>query len=183
MAFSACSMNYSNSEGNIFYPDNSINEDAFYGRHSDREPLIFDKKNERDIASYDQIEIEEDEFINYTVSKHDTLMLIAQKIYGDFSKWREILKLNPRRGRYLISGTTLIIKRPKSDLQDFAPKGLPYIIHRGDTLSSISLDKYGTSRKWVNIYKNNQNTIKDPNKIYAGFTIFYEPEPRLSSTF
>jgi len=119
-------------------------------------------------------------FIYYTVKKHDTLMLISQSTYGDYSRWREILENNPVRARHLVIGEVIKLVKPLNQDIESGPKGLPYIIQRGDTLASISDDKYGTPKKWVKIYKNNITLIKDPNRIFAGFTIFYEPEPNLS---
>ena len=53
------------------------------------------------------------------------------------------------------------------------PEGLPYLIRTGDTLGIISTSVYQTSRKWKMIWENNRPLIKDPNKIFAGFTLYY----------
>ena len=46
------------------------------------------------------------------------------------------------------------------------------VIKRGDTLGTISSDTYGTMKFWRNIWDNNRPLIKDPNVIFAGFTIY-----------
>jgi LysM repeat protein len=56
------------------------------------------------------------------------------------------------------------------------PAGNPYLIKRGDSLSLISKDVYGTLFKWRKIWDNNKPLIKDPNKIFVGFTIYYLPD-------
>ena len=50
--------------------------------------------------------------------------------------------------------------------------GNPYLIKSGDTLGKISNTTYGTIKYWKNIWNNNKPLIKDPNKIFAGFTIY-----------
>ena len=164
-----------------FFSDETINKKAFYNQNVGENHFFPQKKISRFPTSIK--EHKQDEFIHYRVKKHDTYMIIAQKVYGDFSRWREIRGQNNHRGRYLIPGTMLTLKKPVNDVDHFLSKGLPYIIQRGDSLSSISYDKYGTSKKWVKIYQNNRNIIKSPHKIYAGFTIYYETEPKLSANF
>ena len=43
-----------------------------------------------------------------------------------------------------------------------------YTVQEGDTLQKISKKMYGTTKKWNTIYEANANTLKGPNKIYAG---------------
>lgn len=53
------------------------------------------------------------------------------------------------------------------------PQGNPYLIRTGDTLGGISKQVYATVKKWKLLWDNNRPLIKDPNKIYAGFTLYY----------
>lgn len=112
--------------------------------------------------------------MQYTVEKGDTLMMIAFKIYGDYSKWREIANLNTDKliqGQIAPVGTSLAYYAP-SEAFSWNPEGNPYLVKNGDTLGGISTDTYGTMKFWKNIWDNNKPLIKDPNRIYAGFTIY-----------
>ena len=113
--------------------------------------------------------------MEYTVEKNETLMMIAFKIYGDYGKWKSLAAQNSKA---LNGGTTV---RPGMKLQYSAPaevfvwnpQGLPYLIRTGDTLMKISNNVYSTHKKWKSIWNNNKPLIKDPNKIFSGFTIYY----------
>lgn len=112
--------------------------------------------------------------MEYTVEKGDTLMMIAFKIYGDYSKWREIAKLNQEKliqGQIAPVGTKLNYYAP-SEAFTWNPEGNPYLVKNGDTLGGISTNTYGTMKYWKNIWDNNRPLIQNPNKIYAGFTIY-----------
>ena len=114
------------------------------------------------------------DYIDYEIKNNDTLMLISFNHYGNFNRWREILSINPIKAKELYVGDIIKIPRPETPFVREI-RGLPYLIKKGDTLGTISDEKYGTPKKWKKIYKNNLELIKDPNKIYAGFTIYYKP--------
>ena len=116
----------------------------------------------------------------YTVQKDDTLMLVAFKIYGDYLKWREIAAMNSAQGVNISEGMVLKYKIPSKKFV-WNPKGLPHLIKRGETLGTISEDKYGTVNKWKTIWYNNRPLIQDPNLIFAGFTIHYLTDRELAS--
>lgn len=113
--------------------------------------------------------------MEYTVEKNETLMMIAFKIYGDYAKWKSLAATNSKA---LNGGTTV---RPGMKLKYTAPaeafvwnpQGLPYLIRTGDTLMKISNNVYNSHKKWKSIWNNNKPLIKDPNKIFSGFTIYY----------
>ncbi len=112
----------------------------------------------------------------YNVEKGDTLMWIAFKLYGDYSQWRKIYELNkdtikPNYDLSLVAS----LRYHVPDQKFINPTGRPYFIKRGDSLSKISKKVYGQWQKWPIIYKNNSAQIKDPNLIFAGFTLFYKP--------
>lgn len=116
--------------------------------------------------------------LTYTVQPNETLMLIAFKLYGDYSRWKEIAQLNQDKlagGTNISTGTQLRYNSAGSGFS-WSPQGNPYLIQRGDTLSLISDKVYGTIMKWRKIWDNNRPLIKDANKIYVGFTIYYVPE-------
>lgn len=111
----------------------------------------------------------------YTVQKNETLMLIAFKLYGNYEKWKELANYN----KDLLKGKTMVrngmVLNYLAPAEEFIwnPQGLPYLIRTGDTLGGISKTVYNTVKKWKLLWENNRPLIKDPNKIYAGFTIYY----------
>lgn len=110
----------------------------------------------------------------YTVAQNETLMIIAFKIYGDYSKWRELQELNSQDlsgVNQLAVGMKIKYNAPAERFV-WNPEGNPYMIKQGDTLGTISSDTYGTDRHWRDIWDNNKPLIKDPNKIFAGFTLY-----------
>ena len=111
----------------------------------------------------------------YVVEKNETLMLIAFKLYGDYSRWNEIADLNRNKisnNSIIRPGTTLKYAKSGSGFS-WNPRGNPYLIKQNDTLSKISNKVYGTSSQWKPIWKNNQALIKNPDRIFSGFTIYY----------
>jgi LysM repeat protein len=106
----------------------------------------------------------------YTVEKNETLMMVAFKIYGDYSKWRQISAQN-NGVKMIKEGTVLKYEKPL-EMFTWAPEGNKYLIKNGDTLGSISDTSYGTVKHWQDIWNNNKPLIKNPNRIFAGFTIF-----------
>jgi len=111
----------------------------------------------------------------YTVQKNETLMLIAFKLYGDYEKWKELANYNQgalNGSTNLKQGMVLKYNAPAEEFV-WNPAGLPYLIRTGDTLGKISGSVYNDQKKWKLIWNNNKPLIKDPNKIFAGFTIYY----------
>ena len=116
----------------------------------------------------------------YTAKNGETLMMISFKVYGDYRRWKEIASYNSIGQNDVRSGMQIRYQKPSSEFS-WNPEGLPYLIKRGDTLATISDDKYGTVKKWRMIYENNQPLIRDPNLIYAGFTLYYVPKRDIAS--
>lgn len=105
----------------------------------------------------------------YTVQKNETLMMIAFKLYGDYGKWKQLSELNGTTN--VQAGQQIKYNKPSEPFV-WSPEGNPYLIKSGDTLGTISNTTYGTIKYWKNIWNNNKPLIKDPNKIFAGFTIY-----------
>ena len=111
----------------------------------------------------------------YNVQRGDTLMQIAFKLYGDTTKWKEIKNMNSDKitnNTSLRTNTQLKYRAPNAPFV-WNPSGVPYIIKSGDTLGTISNSVYSTPTKWKDIWENNKPLIKNPNVIYAGFTVYY----------
>ena len=80
--------------------------------------------------------------------------------------------MNPHlKGVRILAGTQ-IKYNPPSEKFVWSAKGDPYLIKLGDTLGLISKSKYGTVKKWRSIWDNNKPMIRDPNLIFAGFTLY-----------
>ncbi|MBC75782.1 MAG: hypothetical protein CME64_07185 [Halobacteriovoraceae bacterium] len=109
----------------------------------------------------------------YTVKENETLMMIAFNLYGDYAKWREIAQMNSDvlNGTKVAVGTELKYNIPAEPFV-FSPSGNPYLVKQGDYLGKVSTKTYGTSKHWKAIWDNNKPLIKDPNVIFAGFTIY-----------
>jgi len=111
----------------------------------------------------------------YKVQKNETLMMISFKLYGDYTKWKEIANNNTdvlKGSTSVREGMSLKYMAPAEEFV-WNPQGLPYLIKTGDTLGLISNSVYQTPKKWKMIWDNNRPLIKDPNKIFAGFTLYY----------
>lgn len=119
-----------------------------------------------------------DEISHYTVQDGDTWMLIAFKLYGDVLKWRSLSEFND--GQELASGSSVKYRALANEFHQEA-NGTAYLIRRGDTLGSISKDKYGTKIHWKALWKNNQVLIKNPDIIFAGFTMYYPAKEEIGS--
>jgi hypothetical protein len=113
----------------------------------------------------------------YKVRRGDTLMKISFEKYGNIYRWREIYDSNKSKIanlNRLTAGTLLTIQGVEYIVIE--RNGTPYLIRRGDTLVRISNNLYNTPTEWKSIWKNNRQLIHDPNKIYAGFTLYYVPK-------
>lgn len=122
-----------------------------------------------------------EEMGQYTVEKNDTLMFVAFKIYGDYGKWKELSRLNPDLAvTDLKEGDVLKYNIP-AERFEWNPQGNPYLIKRNQTLGIISNEVYGVPKRWRDIYNNNRPMIKDPNLIFAGFTLYYIPDREIAS--
>ena len=111
----------------------------------------------------------------YVTSKGETLMQVAFKIYGDYRQWKQIMQLNNLSNPNVSVGTSLKYSKPAKEFV-WNPSGKPYLVKRGDTLGFISQEKYNTSKRWRDIYNNNRPLIRDPDRIFAGFTLYYIPD-------
>lgn len=112
---------------------------------------------------------------SYQIKEGDTLMKIAFENYGNVYDWKKIYERNrdkiPDKNN-LVKGTELTIDAPSTPVQ-IEKNGTPYLIKGGDTLGTISHDVYGTPKKWQRLHENNRQLVRNPNKIYAGFYLYY----------
>lgn len=120
---------------------------------------------------------------SYTIQAGDTLMKISFDTYGDVYQWRKIYNMNrgaiPDYNNPPV-GATIQIEAPAYPVQ-ISRNGTPYTIIPGDTLGLISSKLYGTNSKWRDLWENNRQLIRDPNKIYAGFQLYYLPDDSMTT--
>lgn len=160
-------------EGSTAESTDPVADEATMEEPSD-EPVITDSEMVPD-TSPTVVTNEPGTVKTYTVQKNETLMLIAFKLYGDYERWKELASQN----RETLKGNTNVRQgvslKYMAPAEEFVwnPQGLPYLIRTGDTLGGISKTVYTTTKKWKLIWENNRPLIKDPNKIFAGFTIHY----------
>ena len=166
--------------------DPSLSEADLEEEEEEEELIVEEEDDEMDVAKKDEnsnVPTEDVEELQmdggtkeYIVKKGETLMLIAFKLFGDYGKWKEIVEQNPEiKTTGLVSGVSIKYNSP-GKVFDWKPEGLPYLIKTGDTLGKISDEKYGTPKRWRYIWENNKPLIKDPNLIFAGFTLYYKPD-------
>ncbi len=113
---------------------------------------------------------------NYKVKSGDTLMKIAFSLYGDISRWKDLFDWNRgklSKANQLKRGMTLQYEPPLQPFQ-VQEHGQSYLIKQGDTLAGIADEVYGRQAKFRKLQKFNADLIKNPNRIFAGFTIFYD---------
>lgn len=111
----------------------------------------------------------------YTVKAGDTLMKIAFEVYGDLYKWREIYEMNKdqiKNPNNIPAEVVIKYNAPASPVT-IQKNGEKYLIKKGDTLGTISQSVYGDKTRWKEIYENNRQLIKNPDKIFAGFYLYY----------
>lgn len=188
LTVTACSNNKKTAEGAD--SDQGIEQDADFIVDSEDEDLMMEdgeemmKEEGGEIAMMEDsgsspVNIDSGSNGQYTVKKGDTLMWIAFKIYGDYSKWKELSNANG--GISTISTGQVLNYNEPTEKFVWQPNGLPHTVVNGETLGTISNDKYGTAARWRSIYENNQPMIKDPNLIFAGFTLYYVPDRDIAS--
>lgn len=118
------------------------------------------------------------DFHEYQVQSGDTLMMIGFKLFGDYRTWKQLKEWNNLSSMELKKGMIIKYRPSMNDAFSWRPNGEPHLVKKGEYLGSISFDKYGTSRRWKEIFDNNRPLLRDPNLIFAGFTIYYVPDKR-----
>jgi|GEM_PF-3314094 nucleoid-associated protein YgaU len=113
----------------------------------------------------------------YTVNSGDTLMYVAYKKYGDYSKWRSIARMNGMSGGQSRLERGMTLQLDPSMIRNLPElRGRAYVIKRGDSLSRISRREYGSIARWKELWQHNSVMIKDPNLIFAGFQMHLLPD-------
>ena len=131
----------------------------------------------------DVFKVLSENFKTYEVKGEETLMWIAFKLYGDYRAWKNLKKWNQDIVDFdnSVKPGSKLKYEPLTSNFDWKNQGSPYLIHNGDTLFKISRKVYqGEGQYWKDIWQNNQLQIRDPNLIFAGFTLFYLPYDQIA---
>ncbi len=101
----------------------------------------------------------------YKSVEGDSLRIIAYRVYGHKTWWRKLVDQNEKLRKYskyqrLPIGTKMVYMGPVI--------GSSYKVLQGDTLSRISLWKYGSFKLWDKIAKHNKELLSDPDLIHTG---------------
>jgi nucleoid-associated protein YgaU len=115
--------------------------------------------------------------MSYIVQPGDTLVAIAQKIYGDGNQWTEIANFTGLANPRLIYPGDVVYYQLTQQTQGFASayEAAPRSeiqVQSGDTLSTIAGRVLGDPSLWKMIWRQNDN-IDNPDLLTAGTTIFY----------
>ena len=126
----------------------------------------------------------------YTIKKGDVLSIISQRELGTARRVKDILALNPGLNPLALQPGDRIKMPPRGSAssaraagpgatpsQERAIAGTPrpgnhYVIQKGDIISSISKQAYGTIERWPEIWASNLGAIPDPDNLMAGRKIF-----------
>lgn len=138
-------------------------------------PVIQD---EAPVEITDNANADAGKIVSYKVQKGETLMQIAFKIYGDISKWKSIRNMNSAKlGESGVPRAGMVLNyTAPARVFVWNPSGSPHLIKTGETLGTISNSVYQTPKKWKSIWENNLPLIKNPNVIFAGFTLYYKTD-------
>lgn len=122
--------------------------------------------------------------LTYVVKKGDTLGDIAQHIYGDKSKWRDLARWSGFSNPHLIFPGNLVYYQYTEQSAAFAqqyenqPKS-EVVVQAGDSLSGIAERVYGDPTHWVIIWRHNGH-IANPDRIEVGQVVTYPQQGYLS---
>lgn len=103
----------------------------------------------------------------YEVKAGDSLSKIAQAVYGDLNRWKDIYEANKDK----IPNPDVIEVGQKLVLPaDGSPQAESrmYEVKSGDSLSKIAKEMYGQASRWEEIFEANKDQIKDPSMIHPG---------------
>jgi nucleoid-associated protein YgaU len=126
----------------------------------------------------------------HNVQPGETLTAIARRYYDDATLVNQLATFNGLSDanalrvnhRLRIPAKEVLTGRPDSTstTRSTPPAATPstpapqptvyttYTVKRGDTLSELSLQLLGTSRRWRELYELNKDVIRDPDNLHAG---------------
>lgn len=113
----------------------------------------------------------------YIVRVGDSLSSVAQKIYGDMSKWSEMAELSAISNPNLVKPGDVVYYQLNEQTAAFATayEGTARVavtVQPGDTLSGIAQRVYGSYGDWKYIWRQNAE-VENPDRLEVGQTLHY----------
>lgn len=124
------------------------------------------------------IKFNDKRLVNYTIQAGDSLYKIANKFYGEGSKWEEIKMENKElQGSSINVGQHIVIPNVPilnnlSEIDSFRNnidiKKVLYKVKWGDSLFNMAFVLYGDGKKWETIFENNRSSIVSETDVPVG---------------
>ncbi|HUR29161.1 MAG TPA: LysM peptidoglycan-binding domain-containing protein [Planctomycetota bacterium] len=109
----------------------------------------------------------------YKWKQGDTFAGLATRYYGSKEKIARLQKANEGRteASMTVDETLWIPIAESSPTTPLADQNQVYVVKKGDVLSGISQQFYGTSKKWQKILDANRDTLASPEKLKPGMRL------------
>jgi len=113
----------------------------------------------------------------YIVRVGDSLSSVAQKIYGDMSKWSEMAELSAISNPNIVKPGDVVYYQLNDQTLAFATayEGTAKVavtVQPGDTLSGIAQRVYGSHGDWKYVWRQNAE-VENPDRLEVGQTLYY----------
>lgn len=119
----------------------------------------------------------------YIVQPHDDLWDLAQHLYADPTRWRDIASANRLDAEAsIVPGQMLLIPHLAQDdltrltgqpAPDMRPRAV--VVRPGDTLISLARQHLGSAAYWEALQRANGTLVTDPDVLQVGWTLHLPP--------
>lgn len=114
----------------------------------------------------------------YVIEPGDTLATISKKIYGSTKRWQELADINGLTNANRIFAGDVIrydmrVEKAKDFAKTYNTTMKTVVVKKGDSLSKLAAQAYGSPDAWPRLLSFNREKIKDPNHISVGMKLEY----------
>jgi len=114
----------------------------------------------------------------YVIEPGDTLATISRKIYGTTKFWQNLAQSNGLSdANKIFPGDVLRFDakevKAKEFVKNYQTTMKSVVVKKGDSLSKIAAQTYGSAEAWPRLLSFNRDKIRDPNKIPVGLKLNY----------
>ena len=114
----------------------------------------------------------------YVIEPGDTLATISQKIFGTAKFWQTLAQSNGLSdANKIFPGDVLRFEarevKAKEFVKNYKTTMKSVVVKKGDSLSKIAAQTYGSAEAWPRLLSFNRDKIRDPNKIPVGLKLEY----------